>query len=121
MVKMDTLCVRLANGIMAEIYGNFDIHLSGNLTNTMYLEKVGECEYKIHIPAQVYDQMEWLKNKVIVYQPEKGSYAEQVNEEGGKVLGKSTWNHIGYVEGSIVNGIKWWKRRYWLKTEVEWK
>ena len=122
MVKMDTLCRVLAQRIKDEITENFDkVHLSGNLADTMYIERVGDNEYKLHIPAQVYDQYQYVKNNVIVYQPEKGSYAESVDEYGGYVFGKPTWNHIGYVEGSIVNGIKWWKHRHRLKTEVEWK
>lgn len=121
--SMDTLCRNFAQGMVNDIKKNFaDAHLSGNLANTMTLTKVGDCEYQIHIPAQVYDQWKFIKQGVIVYQPEKGSYAESVNEGGAQVLGKPTGNHYGYIESGIANTIKWWKRRYWLKVEgVEWK
>lgn len=119
---MATLVKSLADSIVDKIKDNFaQAHLSGNLSDTIYVEKVGHDEYKIHIPAQVYDQMEWIKNKVIVYQYEKGSYAEQVNKEGGIVNGKHTGNHIGYVEESISKGIASWEEKNNIKIGVQWK
>ena len=77
-----------------------DLHLSGNLTNTLTVEREGLNKVTIRIPAQIYDMYKYLKEKVIIYTGQ-GSYASRLNDEGSYIFKKYIGNHIRYIDSSI--------------------
>lgn len=81
-----------------------EVHLSGNLAKTIYFHW-NKNDFTIYIPAIRYDIDKWRKDKVIVYTPEKGSYAEVVNKTGG-----FSHTHRDYVENAIYDAIDEWAR-----------
>lgn len=99
----------LADLIYRQVMADFEeIHLSGNLKNTMQVTrdfgKSGEW-FKVTIPAVRYDIDIYRERKVVVYTPEEGSYAEDVNRKGG-----FSGYHRGYVEKSIYRAIALWAK-----------
>lgn len=101
----------LANKIKAKIRQEFvNIHLSKNLMDTIEVKRT-TMGYEIEIPAEIYDLDKWYNEKVIVYTGE-GSYAQQVNIEGG-----FSGTHQNYVEKAIQDAINEWikERKYNVK------
>lgn len=91
-------------------------HLTGNLIKTKTITDDGRGTVSINIPAIKYDQLKYLELGLFVPTPEKGSYANLINRQGGKVLGRKTGHHKKYVEKSIDDGIRNWKKKYHVKT-----
>ena len=108
----------LEKNIKKSIKDDFkEIHLSGNLAKTTWSEEVvrlhassfwdrdfskGKKVAMVHIPAVRYDLSKYAKERVIEYQPERGSYAQAVNVTGGFNL---MHYHRGYVEDAIIDSI----------------
>ena len=93
----------LARQIYMSIKENFEtIHLSGNLVDTMKIVRT-DNGYKIEIPADKYIMDLFIKQGVLIYNG-KGSYAVQVDREGG-LSGK----HKNYVSKAIDEGISNWQ------------
>lgn len=93
----------LATLIKKEIQEEFsNKKITGNLANTITIEKNSKNEYNIIIPAEKYDLKEWDKHKVIKKDPIK-SYANAVNETGG-----FSKTHKGYVERAIEKAVVKW-------------
>ena len=91
----------LADEIVMFIMKDFkDLHLSGNLMDTLTVEREGLNKVTIRIPAQVYDMYKYVKDKVIVY-TNQGSYASKLNEEGSYIFKKYIGNHIRYFDSSL--------------------
>lgn len=76
--------------------------LSGNLKNSIRIEKGEGNGYNIIIPAQLYDINEWKKTGVKVHRP--GSYAAEVDKTGG-FSGK----HKNYVDRCIEKALTKWE------------
>lgn len=93
-------------------------HLSKNLINTIRIEKT-ENGVSIIIPAQIYNQYKFFKEKVIVPKG-TGSYASELDINGSAFMwypesgqkGKRKLieprNHIGYVDDVIKKSIDTW-------------
>lgn len=94
-----------------------EYHLTGNLAKTKTIVDDGKGMVQINIPAIKYDQAKYLKEGVFVPTPEKGSYANALDRNGGRVLGRKTNHHKKYIEHSIDDGIRAWKKKYHAKTE----
>lgn len=72
----------LAMLIEDEIKKEFSLtYLSGNLKNTIKIEKNDRNGYNVIIAAPLYDINEWRKTGTKVYRP--GSYAAKVDKTGG--------------------------------------
>lgn len=102
----------LAQLIILNIKKDFEIkHLSKNLINTIYVTEL-EDKIQIHIPAKTYDMLLYKEKQVVVHNG-KGSYANQLNEQGSELkFGKYTLhpgNHKGYVDRAIQNALEVWK------------
>lgn len=109
----DELTLKLANKIEEKLKKDFDvIHLSGNLANTIKIEKT-DNGYSVQIPARVYDLVKWRTNRVIVYTG-TDSYAEAVDQNGG-FSGK----HKKYVERAIMESIDEWINENKLVVSIE--
>lgn len=108
----------LAEEIDALIEADFkEHHLTGNLVKTKKIIDDGKGMVQIAIPAIKYDQWKYLNEGVFVSTPEKGSYANILDRQGGKVLRRKTNYHKKYIENSIDDGIRNWKKKYHVKTE----
>lgn len=81
-----------------------DVHLSGNLMDTIKIEEESLDKIVIRIPAKTYDMYKYLKEKVIVY-TNTGSYASRLNEEGSYIFKKYIGNHIRYMDAAIAMAI----------------
>ena len=109
----------LASIIVKNLKEEFALkHLSGNLVNTIKIEKMGD-EINIHIPAQTYNMLLYQSKGVVVH-TSNGSYASKLDEEGssfmvypnGKKSGSkriSPRNHKGYIDKVINKSIREWK------------
>lgn len=101
------LAVSLGLGIVAQIKAEFaSKHLSMNLVNTMKVYISGS-EVRIVIPAQVYDMGLFLREGYVVYNS-GDSYADALDIEGSRVMGKLIGNHVGWVGKSISNALGQW-------------
>lgn len=99
----------LASNIIEYLKKDFDvIRLSGNLRNTITLEK-DDDGLIIKIPAMKYNIGLWKAKGVIVYTHE-GSYATTVN--------KYNKNHKSFVEKSIQRGINDFLQQKNIQAEV---
>lgn len=112
------MALSLKRNIQHDIKADFkEIHLSGNLAKTTWSEEVvrlhassfwdkdfsqGKKVAVVHVPAVRYDLRKYAKEKIIEYQPERGSYAQTVNVTGGFNL---MHYHRGYVEDAIINSV----------------
>ena len=108
----------LASIIVRKIKEEFSLkHLSGNLTNTITVEMLGD-EIKINIPAQTYNMLKYLEKGVVIH-TSHGSYASKLDEEGstfmvypeGSRKGShriNPRNHIGYIDRVINESIREW-------------
>lgn len=87
-------------------------HLSENLMNTIqvyrptmsYGNQNIEINGVFHIPAVVYDIDKYMKEKVITYLPQEGSYAIKLHKEG--FVRKTTYKNViqgGIIESSNTN------------------
>lgn len=112
------ICESLNKSIVKNVKENFrKVYLTHNLANTINTEiekstsalyifdqvAVGTPPLKlltIHIPAVRYDLDKWFNDHVVVHTPEKGSYAQEVNVQGG-----FSGLHKGYVEQAIISAI----------------
>ena len=93
----------LARLIVLNIKEEFAIkHLSKNLINTIRIENMGET-VNIHIPARVYDMLEYKRNKVIKYTG-NDSYASSLDEQSK--------NHTGYVNKALDKALQQWKSKF---------
>lgn len=103
----------LANMIIEAIKGDFkDIYLSGNLRDTITLER-SKNGFRIVINARIYDLVKFKKDNVIIYTGD-GSYASDVDVKGG-FSGK----HKDYVERAIYKSIPIWIKKHNLKGVVK--
>lgn len=103
----------LALMIEAEVMDEFSaIHLSRNLMETMSVYSDGDGDFVVTIPAIRYDIGKYRAEKVVVHQPERGSYAEQVNRTGG-----FSRTHTGYVEKAIYEALRKWAEKYGIGFE----
>jgi hypothetical protein len=128
MVVSDEDLMALANLIVENIKKDFeDKHLSGNLINTMYLEKTQDG-IKIVVPAEKYNIPMYIRKGVVLHSG-TGSYASQVDEEGsiirlpqnhrGRPKDIKVGNHVGYVEKAIQNAIETWRNMIEEKYEIK--
>jgi hypothetical protein len=93
----------LAMLIEDEIKKEFSVaFLSGNLKNSIKIEKGNGNGYNVIIPAELYDIGEWKKTGVKVYK--QGSYASMVDKDGG-----FSGTHKDYVNRCINKAITRWK------------
>ena len=109
---------KLADLIVQKLKEEFSVkHLSGNLINTIKVEKLGD-EIKIHIPAQTYNMLLYQTKGVVVH-TNNGSYASRLDEEGSEFYSYSKGvrkgskkikpgNHKGYVDNIINKAISEW-------------
>lgn len=103
----------LALMIEAEVMDEFSaIHLSRNLMETMSVSSDGKGDFRVVIPAIRYDIAKYRAEKVVVHQPERGSYAEHVNKTGG-----FSRTHGGYVEKAIYAALDKWAEKYGMGFE----
>lgn len=101
----------LSNIILRKLNEEFDLkHLSGNLIRTIRVESSSD-EIKIHIPAEIYDMLEYSKRGVVIPTGE-GSYASKLDIEGSSyTIGNKKYsprNHIGYINKIINDSIMEW-------------
>lgn len=117
----------LANLIVENIKKDFESkHLSGNLVNTLYIEKTQDG-VRVVIPAEKYNMPLYIRKGVVVHSG-AGSYASTLNEEGsiirlpgngrGRPKDIKKGNHIGYIDNAIKNAIETWREMISEKTEV---
>lgn len=100
------ICVSVCSWeIRSAIKKEFEyIHLSHNLVDTMFVETSFGLRNRydvINIPAVTYNINKYRKEKVISYQPYKGSYAFKVNRTGG-----FSKTHHAYIDRSIIEGVE---------------
>ena len=119
----------LADIIVKNIKEEFsEKHLSGNLVNTITVEKLGD-EIKINIPAQTYNMLKYLEKGVVIHTGH-GSYASSLDEEGSSFMiypggtrkgsfRTSPGNHKGYVDKVINKSIREWRGVINGKIKVE--
>ena len=92
---------QLAQAVRSNVYQDFALrHLSGNLMGTMEVV-YGDEDAKVRIPAVRYDLKRWNKDKVIVYEPWRGSYAASVDVYGG-----FSKTHQQYAERAVIAAIR---------------
>lgn len=115
---VSNMALSLKRNIQHDIKADFkEIHLSGNLAKTTWSEEIvrlhassfwdkdfsqGKKVAVVHVPAVRYDLRKYAKERIIEYQPERGSYAQAVNVTGGFNL---MHYHRGYVEDAIINSV----------------
>lgn len=106
---------KLALYIVEYIKQDFEEHhLSMNLVDTIKITTTSKG-FNIEIPAEMYDIMKYLEEKVIVYNG-KGSYASKLNDDGGIRWDKKehkfvpTGHHIGYIDKAIDEAILKWSQ-----------
>lgn len=75
--------------------GFAETHLSGNLMDTMRMERISKDEVRITIPAERYDLGAFFEEGVVIPTGD-GSYADQVNYTGG-----FSHKHIGYAGKAV--------------------
>lgn len=93
----------LAMLIEDEIKKEFSIvHLSGNLKNSIKIEKGEGNGYNVIIGAPLYDIAEWKRTGAKIYR--NGSYADSVDKDGG-----FSGVHRGYVERCINKALSRWE------------
>lgn len=109
---------QLANLIVRKLKEEFAVkHLSGNLINTIQIEKSGD-KIKIYIPAKTYNMLLYQTKGVVVH-TSNGSYASKLDEEGSQFYSYSNGtrkgakrikprNHIGYIDRVINSAILEW-------------
>lgn len=118
----------LANLIVENIKKDFeDKHLSGNLINTMYIEKTQDG-VSIVVPAEKYNIPMYIRKGVVIHSG-TGSYASTLDEEGsiirlpgngrGRPKDKKIGNHVGYVEKAIKDAIETWRNMIEEKYEIK--
>ena len=100
--------------ILRKLNEEFDLkHLSGNLIRTIRVESSSD-EIKIHIPAEIYDVLEYKRRGVVVPTGE-GSYASKLDIEGSSyMVGSKRYsphNHIGYINKVVNEAIEEWSHR----------
>lgn len=122
----------LANDIANYCKEDFsDIFLSGNLRDTIIVQRISNKNFQVEIPAQVYDLTLFKKKGIIVYGggvhkkntryktlSHIGSYAVEVNDETGGFSGK----HKGFVDRAIdkaIDEFKMKQRSKGFKVEVK--
>lgn len=91
----------IAQAIKNYIYEDFALrHVSGNLMNTLEIIH-NEDNAQVRVPAVHYDHKEWKKNQTIIYTPQEGSYANQVDITGG-------WSrtHQSYIDRAIMASVR---------------
>lgn len=104
-------CLKMQETISKYIKKDFaKVFLSGNLKNTIWVESVSELPSRTnarhlkihitHIPAVRYDLDRYRKEGVVAHTPEKGSYAQEVNAQGG-----FSKKHANYAERAIISAI----------------
>lgn len=114
-VKEDQLRA-LADLIAANVRANFEeIHLSGNLMDTIEVGK-DFGYYMVRIPAVRYDLAKYRATHAIVYTPEKGSYADEVDSRGG-----FSGRHVDYVDLSIKRALYQWLADCRLNADIKFK
>ena len=95
---------RLARMIADKVREDFlEVHLSGNLMNTISTYHDGAGDFVVSVPALKYDLDLYRKKGVTVTLPGKGSYASEVDKSGG-FSGK----HKNYAERAVFSGIEEW-------------
>lgn len=92
----------LAMLIEDEVKKEFNFtHLSGNLKDTIKIEKGSTGGYNIIISAKLYDIAKYKEEGVKIYRP--GSYASEVDKTGG-----FSGTHKEYVNKCINKAIDRW-------------
>ena len=92
----------LAMLIQDEVKKEFSLtHLTGNLKDTIKIEKGKNNGYNVIISAKLYDINYWKKTGAKVYR--NGSYASAVDKTGG-----FSGMHKGYVDKCINRAIERW-------------
>lgn len=76
-------------------------HLTGNLKDTIRIEKNGNEGYNIIVSAKLYDIAKWKETGVKEYRP--GSYASQVDKTGG-----FSKKHKDYIDRCINRALDRW-------------
>ena len=120
----------LANLIIENIKKDFEQkHLSGNLMNTIAIEKTADS-VQIVVPAEKYNMSLYMRKGVVVHSG-TGSYASRIDEEGsiirfprqgggpGRPKEKKIGNHKGYVDASIRNALETWRNMIADKYEIK--
>lgn len=93
--------MQMAQAVYAGIYQDFLLrHLSGNLMGTMEIVYTEE-DAKVRVPAVRYDLKKWNKDKIVVSQPWRGSYASAVNDTGG-----FSRTHQEYAERACIAAVR---------------
>lgn len=109
----DYMKMVLANLIKENIRKNFEYyHLSRNLADTIEIEFDNQ-NVKIKIPAKVYDIALYKEKGVIVYTGE-GSYAREVNENGGP-----SKRHTNFLIKAVEDSLKVFNASFNLEKERE--
>lgn len=98
---MKELLRQAASAALQLVYQDFAMrHLSGNLMRTLELSYTDEWA-RLRIPAVSYDLGKWGREKVVVYEPWRGSYAEKVNVGGG-----FSHTHQQYAERAAIGAVR---------------
>lgn len=94
----------LAMLIEDEVKKEFNFtHLSGNLKDTIRIEKDGDSRYNVIISAKLYDIAKWRDEGVKVYR--NGSYASEVDKSGG-----FSGTHKDYIDKCVNKALERWLR-----------
>lgn len=128
MLVSDEDLMVLANLIAENIKEDFEEkHLSGNLANTIVVEKT-DTGVQVIVPAEKYNMSMYMKKGVVIHTG-TGSYASRVDEEGsiirfprsggpGRPKEKKIGNHIGYVDKAIDSALDEWSNMMTEKYEI---
>lgn len=111
-MAVNFFCFKMKENISKYVKKDFEkIFLSGNLRDTLWVETINGIPtnatakhlklHTTHIPAIRYDIERFRKEGVIAHTPEKGSYAQSVDEYGG-----FSKTHKNYAENAIISAIK---------------